>query len=1155
MPTKDVSIRASWLDRASRGIERTRNAMQRAARESARAWHTVIGPLSAVRSALISIQGALLTLGLVVALKATTSEALQTRAALSGLSSVAAAYNQNQEAVRESAETLVSDGLLSFREASLGLKNLLATGLSIDQATLLMKGLQEQAIFNRQAHFELGQAVVATTEGIRNENSVLSDATGTTRNLFKMYQDYAKELNKSVTTLSRAEKAQAAYRGFLEETNRSQGDLQKVMGEAEGQLLSFTAAWNLAKKAVGELFLPALTEVLKEIKPIIVKIKEWAEANAEVVGSKIAEYALLTWDALKKLAKAAKSLWDFAGRNRSFLLTIFSIGAMTLIIAKMIVLGKAILGVVAAVKGLTLAGAALAGGPITALVGVIAALPLAGAALHDFMRERNKKVRKANEELLNQFANAPRRFQSLPARMQSEEDVGVTEIDRAIAGLMQSSERLKAAISREDAAIKKTEALEAAFKTLGLTTETKLNPQLKAYDLLMKSGALNAAQMQQAQEKVLKTWETSGQPLGKLSEDLQSLVQSRQAAADAAAASALAAEQERGDLERNDAIVERFMETQAALADSSRQLASERMDLARLQTETERDEFERRKKLLELEKAERVAALKERLAELDQLRQVSAPLQQVIIDSQAAALSQMIKDTEAAYEELKKRIESEKLVQQVVLFFSGDTTRIRSESDLLTFSLGKLARALSDTSTAANALFTAAEAGASTAASGGGPLAIAATGTLALFGGLMAANAREQQRLEAAVNRLNAALERQADLENRLADLRGRTDAERIKAATDTLAAAKERVTQLQAAVDAFNAGPAGVREFGASFAELQADLAEAMAATTEAEIALIEAQRQHTQALRDERSALLATADLVARFSLSSVGEQLVALQSLSGRFQTAELDERRGFAQKIFSLQEQLAQEQLDAEIAAIEAATAAKVQAVRDSSQQELDALNRRFDMERDLLRSRLSGSFDLQNQALRLQFSQQFAGAGGNQVMQGILLRNFRQQADQLRLSQDAIVAGELAQLEERQRAAQLEIESRREARIAAIEAAKAERIEAFQAKMDEHLRNIAQMLDTSLRLNLGLNPPSVTDVNIPGGGTGGRQVVVIEDKSTVEVTIQLQVGEGGVVDGPSIVRMVESGQLDRPIGEAVARQKHKKGSLEKVGVRQ
>lgn len=67
----------------------------------------------------------------------------------------------------------INDGLITAADAATALKNLLARGFELGEATTIMNRFKDSAAFGRQASLSLGEAVKSATEGLKNENSIL----------------------------------------------------------------------------------------------------------------------------------------------------------------------------------------------------------------------------------------------------------------------------------------------------------------------------------------------------------------------------------------------------------------------------------------------------------------------------------------------------------------------------------------------------------------------------------------------------------------------------------------------------------------------------------------------------------------------------------------------------------------------------------------------------------------------------------------------------------------------------------------------------------------------------------------------------------------------------------------------------------------------
>lgn len=212
------------------------------------------GSMGSSTAAVVGLGAAIsATVAVGATLRKGVNDANQYQSALLGLDSVSQAFGQSQDKVRQAAIDLSSDGLIPITQSVMAFKNALATGYSIEQATALLKGLKDQAAFNRQSYYDLGGAVVATTEGIRNGNSVLADATGTTTNLSVMAKKAGIDLNDMANSETKAAYQAAILDGFLVETNRSMGDAATYSQTAAGSQSQLSYQMNALSVNIGKV--------------------------------------------------------------------------------------------------------------------------------------------------------------------------------------------------------------------------------------------------------------------------------------------------------------------------------------------------------------------------------------------------------------------------------------------------------------------------------------------------------------------------------------------------------------------------------------------------------------------------------------------------------------------------------------------------------------------------------------------------------------------------------------------------------------------------------------------------------------------------------------------------------------------------------------
>ena len=135
--------------------------------------------------------------------------ATETTNAWIGLNSVVTGTGKSFSEAQSFLEEYISDGLVPLSNAVTAYKNLAARGYSTEQIESVLTALKNSATYGRQSSYTLGEAVQTATEGLKNENSVLVDNAGVTKNVAKMWEEYADSIGKSSANLTQEEKIQA----------------------------------------------------------------------------------------------------------------------------------------------------------------------------------------------------------------------------------------------------------------------------------------------------------------------------------------------------------------------------------------------------------------------------------------------------------------------------------------------------------------------------------------------------------------------------------------------------------------------------------------------------------------------------------------------------------------------------------------------------------------------------------------------------------------------------------------------------------------------------------------------------------------------------------------------------------------------------------
>ena len=265
--------------------------------------------------------------------KTSVQYASEVQAAWSGLNSIVEGTGNSFAKAQKFLKEYTADGLVGISDATTAYKNLLARGYTTDQIEMTMERLKDAATFGRQASYSLSNAVVSATEGLKNENSVLVDNAGVTKNVAKMWEDYAASIGTTANNLTKQQKIQAEVLGIQEETKFQIGDSAAYLDTYAGKVAQLSSAFSDLRLAWGqvvtpiiELFIPAITKAIQVMTAFINKVKQALSvfgiemkeyiskdnpvANMGEQATNTAENIASTGDAAKKAAKKIKSAFD-----------------------------------------------------------------------------------------------------------------------------------------------------------------------------------------------------------------------------------------------------------------------------------------------------------------------------------------------------------------------------------------------------------------------------------------------------------------------------------------------------------------------------------------------------------------------------------------------------------------------------------------------------------------------------------------------------------------------------------------------------------------------------------------------------------------------------------------------------------------------------
>jgi len=429
-----------------------------------------------LRSLATSIGGALAFRKLTTFMSGTITASNQLRNSQLGLQSSARNLGLDVGAVTAASKELAKDGFLTLADASKGLQNLLASGLSLPQATHLMQKNKDAAIFNRQAHLGLSESQRVFTQGFKDEISTLTDATGVSTNYsralgdtfklvkagqidFSKYRDQFTQAEiatlrhtvasvKSAEQLDKTNRSVLAMIGFLRELERDQGNAALGAGDLQVAQNKLNDQIQKTEAAVGQALTPAYKKLLDAGLPLLQQVGAWVELHPDLTVG-----ILGTATAVGVLAA--------------------SVGALAFALPQLIQGFTFLRGLGGVGAGGALAGRFLAGGVIGGL-----SLGAAGVALDKLNEEQEKNEQLRKEIEVGGLANslglsgseiaairsASKGFSTDPEALSFEDNI--KKIAEARSGLKKGV--FLGATAQEANALRVKKELEDKLKALGL---------------------------------------------------------------------------------------------------------------------------------------------------------------------------------------------------------------------------------------------------------------------------------------------------------------------------------------------------------------------------------------------------------------------------------------------------------------------------------------------------------------------------------------------------------------------------------------------------------------------------------------------------------------------------------------------------------------
>lgn len=206
--------------------------------------------------------------------------AMEMEAGWQGLRYMANAYGKDLNHIKEFLNDFTEDGLVPMMNAQQAYKNMLARGYSTDQLEKMLLIMKDSSVYLRKGQLDIGEAIEKTTMGLRTERSILTDSAGIEKNMYKMWQAYAKEMGTTISALTHEQKLIAEFQGFMKEGGIYAGAAAEYTETYAGKVAQLTAAMVSLKVSVGNMLIPLLNAIL----PKVIAMVKWFTYWFNIIG-------------------------------------------------------------------------------------------------------------------------------------------------------------------------------------------------------------------------------------------------------------------------------------------------------------------------------------------------------------------------------------------------------------------------------------------------------------------------------------------------------------------------------------------------------------------------------------------------------------------------------------------------------------------------------------------------------------------------------------------------------------------------------------------------------------------------------------------------------------------------------------------------------
>ena len=345
---RDKAKAAENANKSKEGVNRSARQVTSALQEQNQEWNVMRQRISkndealwGLRRSLGALRNQILvvlfaTRGLRNAMSSARDTIIEVDQGMIGLRRTAISMGQDFKELEGITRIFATRGLQNADEAAIALRNIMQTGLGVQEATNLLYTFTDAAAFNARSQRDLTDAVIRASEAFRDQRAQGLQAIGISQRMTDMVRAHANATGQQAAEISGLERHMAIYNAIMQESTKFTGNANDLLETYEGKLISLGGAAKSNSEAFGNLLRPIFTQFTEAMIDANKGAADFFNRLQELHGSDIDKWAAR----LTKFFKEVTAAIGAAGGG--ILRLIFQYGDWLIILAQ-VMIAKSIL--------------------------------------------------------------------------------------------------------------------------------------------------------------------------------------------------------------------------------------------------------------------------------------------------------------------------------------------------------------------------------------------------------------------------------------------------------------------------------------------------------------------------------------------------------------------------------------------------------------------------------------------------------------------------------------------------------------------------------------------------------------------------------------------------------------------------------------------